>query len=84
LAALRGGIKTVLIPEENEKDLAEIPDNVKEGLNIIPVTHVREVLEHALVSKPEAVEWDEEAEEAAAAARAAAATAAAEAGTTAH
>ncbi|UYV39540.1 endopeptidase La [Rhodobacteraceae bacterium D3-12] len=68
LAALRGGIKTVLIPEENEKDLAEIPDNVKEGLNIIPVNHVSEVLEKALVSAPEAVEWDEAAEEAAAAA----------------
>ncbi|WP_371224493.1 endopeptidase La [Roseovarius sp. 2305UL8-3] len=71
LAALRGGIKTVLIPEENEKDLAEIPDNVKEGLKIIPVSHVTEVLEHALVSKPEAIEWDEAAEEAAAAALAA-------------
>ncbi len=68
LAALRGGIKRVLIPQENEKDLAEIPDNVKEGLEIIPVSHVREVLEHALTSKPEAVEWDEAAEEAAAAA----------------
>ncbi|WP_170760374.1 endopeptidase La [Ruegeria lacuscaerulensis] len=68
LAALRGGIKTVLIPEENEKDLAEIPDNVKEGLEIIPVTHVSEVLKHALVRTPEAVEWDEAAEEAAAAA----------------
>ena len=68
LAALRGGIKTVLIPEENEKDLAEIPDNVKDGLKIIPVGHVREVLENALVSMPESVEWDEAAEEAAAAA----------------
>jgi ATP-dependent Lon protease len=70
LAALRGGIKTVLIPEENEKDLAEIPDNVKEGLTIIPVTHVSEVLKHALVSVPEAIHWDEAAEEAAAAAAA--------------
>ncbi|MEW2916929.1 endopeptidase La [Ruegeria sp. ANG10] len=68
LAALRGGIKTVLIPEENEKDLAEIPDNVKEGLEIIPVTHVSEVLKHALIREPEPVEWDEAAEEAAAAA----------------
>ncbi|WP_170324785.1 endopeptidase La [Ruegeria arenilitoris] len=68
LAALRGGIKTVLIPEENEKDLAEIPDNVKEGLEIIPVTHVSEVLKHALISEPEPIEWDEAAEEAAAAA----------------
>jgi ATP-dependent Lon protease len=70
LAALRGGVKVVLIPEENEKDLAEIPDNVKDGLEIIPVSHVSEVLKHALVSKPVAVEWDEEAEEAARAARA--------------
>ncbi|WP_420567437.1 endopeptidase La [Thalassovita sp.] len=68
LAALRGGIKTVLIPEENEKDLAEIPDNVKEGLKIIPVTHVSEVLKLALVEEPTAIDWDEEAEEAAAAA----------------
>ncbi|WP_370048925.1 MULTISPECIES: endopeptidase La [Salipiger] len=67
LAALRGGIKTVLIPEENEKDLAELPDNVKEGLEIIPVKHVSEVLEIALIGKPEPIEWDEEAEEAAAA-----------------
>ncbi|PTQ68962.1 endopeptidase La [Celeribacter persicus] len=65
LAALRGGIKTVLIPEENVKDLAEIPDNVKEGLEIIPVTHVSEVLKHALVRQPEPIEWDEAAEEAA-------------------
>ncbi|MFN3845052.1 MAG: endopeptidase La [Paracoccaceae bacterium] len=69
LAALRGGIKTVLIPEENAKDLAEIPDNVKQGLKIIPVTHVREVLAAALVRQPEPIEWDEAAEEAAAAAR---------------
>ncbi len=68
LAALRGGIKTVLIPKENEKDLPEIPDNVKDGLKIIPVDHVSEVLKHALVRMPEAIEWDEEAEEAAAAA----------------
>ncbi|AZV77671.1 endopeptidase La [Parasedimentitalea marina] len=71
LAALRGGVKTVLIPQENEKDLPEIPDNVKEGLEIIPVSHVSEVLKHALVRAPEAIEWDEEAEEEAAAARAA-------------
>ncbi|MFD1193676.1 endopeptidase La [Seohaeicola saemankumensis] len=68
LAALRGGIKTVLIPAENEKDLAEIPDNVKEGLKIIPVSHVSEVLKLSLVREPEAIDWDEEAEEAAAAA----------------
>ena len=66
LAALRGGIKTVLIPEENEKDLADIPDNVKEGLELIPVKHVSEVLKLALVDEPEPVEWDEAAEEAAA------------------
>ena len=70
LAALRGGIKTVLIPEENEKDLAEIPDNVKSGLEIIPVAHVREVLARALIRAPEPIDWDEAAEEAAAAARA--------------
>jgi len=68
LAALRGGIKTVLIPEENEKDLVDIPDNVKEGLTIIPVSHVSQVLKHALVRQPDAIEWDEAAEEAAAAA----------------
>ncbi|MEL6102241.1 MAG: endopeptidase La [Pseudomonadota bacterium] len=70
LAALRGGVKTVLIPEENEKDLPEIPDNVKQGLEIIPVSHVSEVLKLALVGKPEAIVWDEAAEEAAAAAAA--------------
>ena len=63
LAALRGGIKTVLIPAENEKDLMEIPDNLKEGLEIIPVSHVQEALKHALVSKPIPIEWDEVAEE---------------------
>ena len=66
LAALRAGVKTVLIPTENEKDLPDIPDNVKEGLQIIPVSHVSEVLKHALVRQPEGIEWDEEAEEAAA------------------
>ena len=69
LAALRGGIKTVMIPKENEKDLTEIPENVTSGLKIIPVSHVSEVLEHALVRKPEPIEWDEAAEEAAAARR---------------
>lgn len=59
LAALRGGIKTVLIPKENEKDLPEIPDNVKSGLKIIPVSHVDEVLEHALVQKLVPIEWEE-------------------------
>ena len=52
LAALRGGLKTVLIPKENEKDLAEIPDNVKEGLEIISVGMVDEVLSEALVREP--------------------------------
>jgi ATP-dependent Lon protease len=59
LAALRGGIKTVLIPKENEKDLAEIPDNVKKALNIIAVATVDEVLRRALVRHPEPVEWAE-------------------------
>ncbi|AEG48332.1 anti-sigma H sporulation factor, LonB [Sphingobium chlorophenolicum L-1] len=60
LAALRGGIKTVLIPAENEKDLAEIPANIKEGLEIVPVSHVDEVLARALMTKPEAIAWTEE------------------------
>jgi ATP-dependent Lon protease len=77
LAALRGGIKTVFIPAENEKDLTEIPENVKQGLHIIPVSNVREVLLQALVRQPVPVEWDEAAEEAAAAARALTAGAAA-------
>ena len=59
LAALRGGIKKVLIPEENAKDLAEIPDNVKSGLEIIPVARMDEVLIHALVRQPEPIEWSE-------------------------
>ncbi|MEE4199566.1 endopeptidase La [Erythrobacter sp.] len=59
LAALRGGITTVLIPEENVKDLAEIPGNVKEGLEIIPVSHVDQVLETALVEMPAPIEWTE-------------------------
>jgi ATP-dependent Lon protease len=84
LAALRGGIKTVLIPEENAKDLPEIPDNVKTGLTIIPVGHVSEVLRHALVRAPEPIEWDEAAEEAAAAARAAAVAADKAGGAVAH
>ena len=69
LAALRGGITTVLIPEENAKDLPEIPDNVKQGLEIIPVSNVRDVLRHALVHEPEPIEWDEAADEAARLAR---------------
>jgi ATP-dependent Lon protease len=74
LAALRGGIKTVLIPADNMKDLVEIPDNVKDGLTIIPVSDVKTVLGHALVSVPEPIEWDEAAEEAAALAMARGAT----------
>ncbi|MET0362025.1 MAG: endopeptidase La [Sphingobium sp.] len=60
LAALRGGIKTVLIPAENEKDLAEIPANIREGLEIVPVAHVDQVLARALVTAPEAIAWTEE------------------------
>ncbi len=71
LAALRGGIKTVLVPEENVKDLADVPDSVKNGMEIIPVSRTDDVLKHALVRQPEPIIWDEEAEEAAAAARAA-------------
>ncbi|MBY0421352.1 MAG: endopeptidase La, partial [Parvularculaceae bacterium] len=59
LAALRAGIKTVLIPEENEKDLVEIPDNVKTGLKIIPVKTVDEVLALALTQKLTPIEWQE-------------------------
>ena len=59
LAALRGGIKTVLIPKDNEKDLAEIPDNVKRGMEIIPVSTVDEVLDKALTSKLVPIEWEE-------------------------
>jgi ATP-dependent Lon protease len=59
LAALRGGIKRVLIPQENEKDLAEIPDNVKKGLTIIPVSTVDEVIANALASAPVEIEWSE-------------------------
>ncbi len=71
LAALRGGIKKVMIPEDNVKDLAEIPDNVKSGMEIIPVSRMEQVVEVALVRKPEPIQWDEEAEEAARAAAAA-------------
>jgi len=59
LAALRGGIKTVLIPEENQKDLVEIPDNVKSELEIIAVSHVDEVLARALTEPLEPIEWTE-------------------------
>jgi ATP-dependent Lon protease len=70
LAALRGGIKKVMIPEENVKDLAEIPDSVTSGMEIVPVSIMDDVMKHALVRQPIAIVWDEEAEEAAAAARA--------------
>ena len=59
LAARRGGIPIVLIPEDNVKDLAEIPDGITDGVEIIPVSHVDEVLAHALVRQPEAIEWTE-------------------------
>ncbi len=57
LAALRGGIKTVLIPEENAKDLADIPDRVKEGLTIVPVSDINEVLQRALTRPLTPIEW---------------------------
>ena len=59
LAALRGGITTVLIPQENEKDLAEIPENAKQGLKILPVSHVDEVLRVALVDPLVPIDWTE-------------------------
>ncbi len=59
LAALRGKIKKVLIPEENAKDLVDIPDDVKNNMEIIPVTHISEVLKHALIRFPEPIEWTE-------------------------
>jgi len=59
LAAARGGMKTVLIPEENAKDLVEISDTIKKGLEIIPVTRMDEVLARALVRTPQPIEWDE-------------------------
>ena len=59
LAALRAGITTVLIPNENEKDLAELPDNVKKHLKIIPVADVDEVIAQALSRRPVPIEWEE-------------------------
>ncbi|MHA1560194.1 MAG: S16 family serine protease, partial [Alphaproteobacteria bacterium] len=59
LAALRGGIKTVLIPEENVKDLADVPDAVKDGMDIIPVERMDDVVKHAFTTPPEPIEWDE-------------------------
>jgi ATP-dependent Lon protease len=60
LAALRGGLKTVVIPADNEKDLAEIPDNVKRGLKIIPAQTVDEVLGHALAGALKPIAWEDE------------------------
>src|SRR4249919_1924807 len=60
LAASRGGMKTVLIPEENAKDLVEISESIKKGLEILPVSRMDEVLARALTRKPEPIEWDEE------------------------
>jgi len=65
LAALRGGIQTVLIPFENEKDLAEIPATAIEGLEIVPVSHVDEVLARALAEPLQAIEWTDDDEHAA-------------------
>jgi len=63
LAALRGGLTTVFIPKDNEKDLAEIPDNVKKKLEIVPVARVEELLARALTKPLVPIEWDEEEEE---------------------
>src|SRR5262249_40948247 len=59
VGAWRGGIKTVLIPEENAKDLVEIADSIKSGLEIVPVSRMDEVLARAMTHKPEPIEWDE-------------------------
>jgi ATP-dependent Lon protease len=59
LAALRGGIKTVLIPEENVKDLVEIPQTITDGLEIVPVSHVDQVLERALVAPLDPIDWSD-------------------------
>jgi ATP-dependent Lon protease len=64
LAALRSGVKTVLIPAENEKDLADVPESVKSGLEIIPVAHIDQVLAHALTGPIKAIEWSDEDEDA--------------------
>jgi ATP-dependent Lon protease len=64
LAALRGGIKTVLIPEENVKDLAEIPDEVKKKLELVPAARMDDVLRAALVRMPEPIAWDESMDQA--------------------
>jgi ATP-dependent Lon protease len=74
---LRGGVTKVLIPSDNVKDLREIPDNVKNGLELIPVSNVLDVLRTALVREPEPIEWNEEEEAAKALAAKAPGTAAA-------
>ena len=56
---MRGGIKTVLIPEENAKDLVEISESIKKGLEIVPISRMDEVLDRAMTRKPEPIEWDE-------------------------
>ena len=58
---MRGGIKKVLIPEENVRDLVDVPDIVREGLEVVPVSRMEEVVKHALVEEPKAIEWDFEA-----------------------
>jgi ATP-dependent Lon protease len=63
LAALRAGLKTVIIPQENEKDLAEIPDNVKAGLTLVPVASVDDLLKHALVRPLVPIEWRDDRDE---------------------
>ena len=70
LAALRSGVKTVLIPQENEKDLVDVPQSVKDGLEIIPVSTADEVLKHALTGPLTPIEWSEADEPIAAAAKA--------------
>jgi ATP-dependent Lon protease len=62
LAALRAGVTTVLIPQDNAKDLAEIPDNVKKGLKLVPVATADEVLKEALVRPLTPIEWAEPAD----------------------
>ena len=59
LAALRGGVKKVLIPEENAKDLVDIPASVKNGMEIVPVSRMDEVIKHALASAPP-IKWEED------------------------
>ncbi len=63
LAASRGGIKIVLIPKDNEKDLADIPDNILKELDVVPVTNLDDVLEHAFVTRPVPIEWPEDEDE---------------------